>query len=123
MTVAKASNGSVLASVTVKRTDIDAVSAKPAAEIVQLYLSGAVVPGLTTPRHNLVGFQRVELAAGASAVVSMEVVAHSLETAMEDGTRIAVRGQYKLSAGGHQPGDAEGDAGSSGACMTVTITL
>jgi beta-glucosidase len=90
---------------------------------VQLYLSGAQVPGLVTPRHNLVGFKRVGVAAGATTMVAIEISPASLETAMADGTRKIVPGSYKLSAGGHQPDDAEGDTGSSGPCVVAPVQL
>ena len=90
---------------------------------MQFYLSGARVHGLITPRHNLVGFQRVEIAAGATAMVSIEVVAHSLQTAMADGSREVVPGSYTLSVGGHQPDDEEGNAGSSGPCVVAPVQL
>ena len=123
----KAGNGSLIATVTVKRTDT-AGHIRSAAEIVQLYLSGATLPGQATPRHNLVAFARIELApAGigrsSTQTVRLEVLAAGMETAMVDGTRKVVAGQYTLSAGGHQPGYKEGGAGSSGPCVSVLVQL
>jgi hypothetical protein len=114
-------NGSPLAisvELTVKNT-----GAVSGAEIVQIYVSGAKVPGLVTPLHNLVGFVKVELAAGASQTVRMAVDTFQLETTQADGSRAVVPGTYTLSAGGHQPADSEGTAGSSGPAVSTTLVL
>ena len=92
-------------------------------EVVQLYLSGANVTGLTTPVQNLVGFKRVDLLLGQAQEVIFVVERASLETAMGDGSRKVVAGEYTLWAGGHQPRDKEGDAGSSGKCVSTTLQL
>lgn len=92
---------------------------------MQLYLSGASVPGLVTPVHNLVAFSRIEMDAkiGAKQQVTMTVSQNSLETAMADGARRVVPDTYTLSAGGHQPHDPEGDSGTSGPCVHASVTL
>jgi hypothetical protein len=92
-------------------------------EVVQVYASGAKVAGLVTPIQNLLGFVKVELQAGASKTVHVPLDAFQLETAQADGTRVIVPGAYTVSAGGHQPHDAEGAAGSSGPSASVTLTL
>ena len=86
-----------------------------------MYLSGANVTGLTTPVQNLVGFKRVDLLLGQAVIFVVERA--SLETAMGDGSRKVVAGEYTLWAGGHQPRDKEGDAGSSGKCVSTTLQL
>jgi beta-glucosidase len=93
------------------------------AEIVQVYVAGAKVPGLVTPLHNLVGFTKVELAAGASQTVHIVVDTFQLETTQADGSRTIIPGTYTLSVGGHQPGDSEGTAGSSGPDISTTLVL
>ena len=92
---------------------------------MQLYLSGASVPGLVTPVHNLVAFSRIEMDAkiGTKQHLTMTVSRNALETAMADGSRRVVPGVYTLSAGGHQPHDPEGDSGTSGPCVHASVTL
>lgn len=113
------SGGTVSVRAMVKNTgDVDG------AEVVQVYLSGAPgLPNLVTPRHNLVAFKKIDIAAGATAAAEFAVPAEQLQTAMEDGTRRVVPGMYTVSVGGHQPADPEGDAGSSGECVSDTVQL
>lgn len=117
----------VTVTVTLKDSALDVASLATAGagEIVQLYISGASVPGLVTPVQNLVGFSRIELGAhiGAAQHVTMRVNRTSLETAMADGTRRVVPGVYTLSAGGHQPNDPEGDSGTSGKNVDLKVLL
>lgn len=134
--VAKQHNGSLSVAVDVQllqsfwSSGAAAGGAVEAAEIVQAYMSAGTVAGLATPRHNLVGFTRVVFA-GAGAGMEGPRVAHvafqvdpaSFQTALGDGTRSVVPGSYTLWVGGHQPGDKEGDAGTSGPCLSAAVSL
>lgn len=109
-------------SVTVKNT-----GGVDGAEVVQVYAApskeAAAKMPKAAPLKNLVGFVKVEVPKGSSKVVEVPVDTTQLETAMEDGTRVLVPGSYTLSVGGHQPGDSEGDAGSSGKAVSATIAV
>ena len=72
-------------------------------EVVQLYLSAAA-PGAGDPLYTLVGFSRVQLAAGEAQTVEFTLTDEELGTVDADG-RLAVRpGAYRLIAGGSSPG-------------------
>eukprot|EP01062_Namystynia_karyoxenos_P005902 TRINITY_DN12045_c0_g2_i1.p1 TRINITY_DN12045_c0_g2~~TRINITY_DN12045_c0_g2_i1.p1 ORF type:complete len:1023 (+),score=199.81 TRINITY_DN12045_c0_g2_i1:121-3069(+) len=105
------------ASVTVANT-----AALAAAEVAQVYVKGPGYDGQSAPLHNLVGFERVELAAGAAQRVSFEVPPEQLETAGSGGGRGILVGGYTLWAGGHQPGDAAGEL-AGGKCLEAAFTV
>ena len=88
-----------------------------------MYATGVTVPGLVTPLQNLLGFTKIELGAGVSQTVHVPLDAFQLETAKADGTRAIVPGVYTVWAGGHQPDDMEGAAGSSGEAVNTTLTM
>ena len=81
------------------------------------------VSGLVVPKQNLVGFAKVDIEPGATSRVSFVVTPDSVATATADGQRVVIPGNYTISACGHQPGDPEGDSGSSGACVNTTVAL
>ena len=64
-----------------------------------------------------------EQLACSGQVVEVPVDTAQLATAMDDGSRVLVPGSYTISVGGHQPGDAEGDAGSSGKAVSATVMV
>jgi len=70
-----------------------------------------------------VGFAKVDLEPGATQHVKFVVTLDSMATATYNGQRIVTPGNYTISACGHQPGDIEGDAGSSGTCVTTIVEL
>lgn len=75
-------------------------------EVVQVYLSAPDDP--LAPRHALVGFQRVHLAAKESRRVSFELDPRQLSTVDATGERAVNAGHYRIFIGGGQPGYAEG---------------
>ena len=102
---------------------IENTGAVDGAEIVQIYMQGAVVPGLVTAKHNLIGFARVDVAKGAAATVQISIDDDSWKTAQADGSSTIVPGSYTVFACGHQPTDQEGNNGSSGACLSMVLQL
>ena len=93
------------------------------AEVVEVFASGTVVPGLPTPIQNLVGFAKVQLAKGATSTVRVQIDVAQLATAQADGSTRLIPGEHTLWAGGHLPNDPEGAAGTSGPTVSTTITL
>ena len=94
-------------------------------EVVQVYStppSGAAFPA-GAPKQNLVAFQVVAVPHGGSKTVRIDVDPAQWETAMADGTRAVVPGQYTVAVGGHQPKDSEGSAGTSGAVVAAQLHL
>ena len=94
-------------------------------DVIQVYATPPKSPAMPAgaPLQNLIGFQKVEVAKGASRTVGVPIDPAQLETAMADGTRTLVSGAYTLSVGGHQPNDQEGDRGTSGPTVTATIHI
>ncbi len=79
-------------------------------EVAELYLTQPA--GFQTPRRVLAGFQRVHLAAGASAHLSFTLDPRSLGQVSEQGNREVLPGEYTVALGGAQPEDnASGKAG------------
>lgn len=76
-------------------------------EVVQFYLKDESA-SFPVPLHNLVGFQRVHLAPGASTWVHSEVQPRQLACVDADGEWIIEPGEFTLFVGGGQPGQAEG---------------
>ncbi|MBS0431162.1 MAG: glycoside hydrolase family 3 C-terminal domain-containing protein [Proteobacteria bacterium] len=83
-------------------------------EVVQVYLDAPDVP--LAPRHALVGFERVHLAAGQSRRVVFELSPRQLSTVDASGVRAVRAGHYRLFVGGGQPGEATG----VGASFTIS---
>ncbi|MCE4553923.1 glycoside hydrolase family 3 C-terminal domain-containing protein [Roseateles cellulosilyticus] len=75
-------------------------------EVVQVYLEPAM-PGPLSPRHALVGFQRVPLKAGERRTVQFQLDARALSRVDAAGLRAVQPGRYQLAIGGGQPGHAE----------------
>jgi beta-glucosidase len=75
-------------------------------EVVQLYLDSPDSP--TAPRHALVGFRRVHLAAGESRRIHFELSPRQLGTVDTSGRRAVEAGHYRLFIGGGQPGNVVG---------------
>jgi beta-glucosidase len=71
-------------------------------EVVQLYVRAAEL-NVARPHHELRGFQRVHLAAGAFTRVEFTVTAKSLSHIDDTGSRILDPGTYQIFAGGNQP--------------------
>ena len=74
-------------------------------EVVELYLGQP--KAFETPLRELVGFKRVHLAADQSAHVRLTLDPRSLGQVDADGNRVIVPGEYTVSVGGAQPGEAD----------------
>ena len=74
-------------------------------EVVELYLMQP--KGFETPLRELAGFKRVHLASGQSAHVSLTVDPRSLGQVDAAGNRVILPGEYTVSVGGAQPGQAD----------------
>ena len=77
-------------------------------DVVQVYLDPPAAP--LAPRHALVGFRRVHLAAGESRRIRFELSPRQLSLVDAAGLRAVEAGRYRLFVGGGQPGTAEGVA-------------
>lgn len=75
-------------------------------EVVQLYLDAPDDP--LAPRHALVAFQRVHLAAKESRQLRFELDPRQLSSVDAAGARAVRAGHYRLFIGGGQPGYSEG---------------
>ncbi|GGA03628.1 glycoside hydrolase family 3 protein [Dyella caseinilytica] len=79
-------------------------------EVVQVYLDAPDMP--SAPRHALAGFRRVHLAAGESRSLRFELTPRLLSQVDAQGGRAVEAGHYQLFAGGAQPGNGDGVAGT-----------
>jgi beta-glucosidase len=86
-------------------------------EVVEAYLK---TPQKDGPIHSLVGFQRVEIGAGATREVTIPIDPRSLSSVDEEGNRAILEGKYTLTVGGAQPQDT---GSKSEAAFTVTGSL
>ncbi len=73
-------------------------------EVIEVYLTQP--RGYETPIHELAAFQRIHLDAGASAHVGLTLNPRSIAQVDKDGNRIVAPGEYTVSIGSGQPGDA-----------------
>jgi beta-glucosidase len=83
------------------------------AEVVMVFakphLDDAPTPTMSVPRQILVGFNKVEIAAGTTTVVSIEVLARHMRLIGPDDTSFGLlRGNYELHVGGRSPGGGVG---------------
>ena len=99
----------ITATVTVTNT-----SAAGGDEVVEAYLK---TPQTGGPIHSLVGFERVNIAAGASKEVTLTIDPRSLSSVDEKGNRAILAGKYTLTLAGAQPQETEA---KSEAGFTVT---
>jgi beta-glucosidase len=77
-------------------------------EVVQLYLRD-VAASVRAPRHQLVGFARVDLAPGQAQEVTFALEPRQMAAVLEDGRRVIEPGDFEIFVGGGQPGaDAPG---------------
>jgi beta-glucosidase len=77
---------------------------REAEEIVQFYLSDleATVP---VPQHNLIGFERVSLPAGASKRVTFTITPEMMALFDDDGKQRLESGAFRVTVGGCSPSD------------------
>lgn len=73
-------------------------------EVVELYLTQP--SGFETPVRVLAGFKRIHLAAGESAHLSLAIGPRSLGQVDQKGDRVIMPGEYTVTVGGAQPGEA-----------------
>lgn len=73
-------------------------------EVVEAYLK---TPQADGPRHSLVAFERVNLAAGASQEVTIKIDPRSLSSVDAQGKRSIMEGKYSLAIGGAQPEETQ----------------
>ncbi len=73
-------------------------------EVVQAYLK---TPQAGGPIHSLVGFKRVNIAAGSSKEISLEIDPRALSSVDDQGNRAILPGKYTLSIGGAQPQETQ----------------
>lgn len=87
-----------------------------------MYLTLPPVAGLVTPLLSLVAFASTPLVAGAPPTPLRFIVgADDLRTTAVNGSRSLTGGVYAFTVGGHQPGDANGDAVSNVLAGTITL--
>ena len=73
-------------------------------EVVEAYLK---TPQTDGPRHSLVAFERVNLAAGESKQVTLKIDPRSLSSVDDRGNRSVLAGKYSLAVGGAQPEETQ----------------
>ena len=97
------------------RVTVKNVGGRAGDEVIQLYLADteATVP---VPLRQLVGFQRVHLAAGEAQEVSFTVTPRQMSVVLEDGRRAVEPGRFTLFVGGGQPG-----TGASGVSASFEV--
>ena len=81
--------------------DVSNASGRDGDEVVQVYLAFPRRRG--TPIRALVAFTRVRVAHGETRHVRVSIGARDLSMVNEDGVRLTVAGDYRLSVGGGQP--------------------
>ncbi|MFN8482341.1 MAG: glycoside hydrolase family 3 N-terminal domain-containing protein [Anaerolineae bacterium] len=81
-------------------TNTGAVEAE---EVAQVYLTD-LAASVPVPRHSLVGFQRVRLAAGASQTLRFTLTPQMMMLVDEDGRRAQEPGRFRVAVGGCSPG-------------------
>jgi beta-glucosidase len=79
----------------------------PGDEVVEAYVK---TPQADGPVHSLVGFQRVNIPAGESKEVKIEIDPRSLSSVDDQGNRTILQGKYTLTLGGAQPGETDAKA-------------
>jgi beta-glucosidase len=82
--------------------DVSNASERDGDEVVEVYLSCPKLRG--APIRALAGFTRVPVGKGETRHVHIDVAPRDLSTVNENGVRITVAGDYRLSVGGGQPG-------------------
>ncbi|MGN1346559.1 MAG: glycoside hydrolase family 3 C-terminal domain-containing protein [Eubacteriales bacterium] len=73
-----------------------------------------------TPRFQLCGVKAVDLCAGESARITMNIDKYWLNAVLEDGSRVTPDGKLELYIGGHQP-DQKSDALCGSRCVKLTL--
>ena len=84
--------------------DVKNTGAMAGDEVVELYLTQP--KGFETPIRELAGFERVHLAPGESAHISLTIEPRSLGQVDAQGNHVILPGEYSVSLGGAQPQDS-----------------
>jgi len=74
------------------------------------------------PKYSLAGFERVSLAPGESKEVEFSFDERTFDTVLEDGSRVKLKGTYKIFVGGQQP-DERSTALTGKKCLEGKITI
>ena len=74
------------------------------------------------PKYSLAGFERVSLAPGESKEVEFSFEERTFDTVLEDGSRVKLKGTYKIFVGGQQP-DERSTALTGKKCLEGEITI
>ena len=74
------------------------------------------------PVYSLAGFERVTLEPGEEKTVTITLKDKVFETVLEDGSRVKLKGNYKVYAGGHQPDDRSVELTVS-SCLTAEVEI
>jgi beta-glucosidase len=86
-------------------------------EVVEAYVK---TPQKDGPIQSLVGFQRVEIGAGATREVTIQIDPRSISSVDDKGNRTILEGKYELTVGGAQPQETHS---KSETAFTVTGSL
>lgn len=95
-------------------------SGRDCEEVAQVYLS-APGAGISAPNQQLVAFQRVNLPAGSSRTVSIQIPRERLMTVQKDGSSKLIKGEYRVVIGGCAPSSATAASGVSHAEVKVKM--
>ncbi len=74
------------------------------------------------PKYSLAGFERISLAPGESKEVEFSFDERTFDTVLEDGSRVKLKGSYKIFVGGQQP-DERSTALTGKKCLEGEITI
>ena len=94
-----------------------------ATEIPQLYVTVPRQANLSVPFSALQGFTKVQLPVQQSANIFFELTPRQYCTVRTDGQCEVFAGTYKISVGGHQPGDVLGDVCSNVVSASFGVSI
>jgi beta-glucosidase len=89
-------------------------------EVVQLYISDNEA-SVKVPKRTLIGFQRIQLKAGETKIISFELNIKDLAIINNDGKSMVEPGTFTVSVGGGQPGTFE-KLSTSGPVLTTVLS-
>jgi beta-glucosidase len=98
------------------------VGERPGEEVVQFYLSD-VAASVPVPIYKLIGFRRVQLAAGESKRIGFEVTAEAMGLVDEDGRWRLEPGEFRLTVGGCSPGERGRRLGAAEGVRAVFVVV
>ncbi len=80
-------------------------------EVAQVYLSD-LEAGVEVPRYKLIGFKRVPIDAGTTAVLDFTITAEAMSLVNEEGVLVMEPGEFQVHVGGCSPGRRSQDLGA-----------